>query len=137
MGTWEQLKQRLKWRLQAEGAVRPQERNSISAGPRAQGARGQSPRSSTLPGTGGGQEDTEQQGRFCHLVPPICGEQRNPTQSIETPADWETVVVTAGVDCRARELAAATVVLPPGVTLYLGLNRATRDLGSHNINSSH
>ena len=58
-------------------------------------------------------------------------------QSIQAPADWETVVVTAGADSRAGELATATIVVPPDVTLYLGLSRATREQGPHKINSSH
>ena len=39
---------------------------------------------------------------------------------IQAPADWETVVVTAGAESRAGELAAITVVVPPDVTLCLG-----------------
>ena len=33
--------------------------------------------------------------------------------------DWETVVVTGGADSRAGELAATSVVVPPGVTSCL------------------
>ena len=36
------------------------------------------------------------------------------------PVDWETVVVTGGADSRAGGLLAASVVVPPGVTLCLG-----------------
>ena len=57
--------------------------------------------------------------------------------SIQAPMEWETALVTAGADSRAGELATATVVGPPGITLYLGLSTATSEQGHHRINSSH
>ena len=91
--------------------------------PRRPGHRGTHPRIRCSPGMGGGQEDTGQQGRSCHLAPLSCADHHPPTpQSIQAPADWETAVVTAGADYRAGELATATVV-PTGVTLCLRLSR--------------
>ena len=58
-------------------------------------------------------------------------------RSIQGSVDWETVVVTAGADSRAGELAAASVVVPPGVILCLGWSGATREQGPHRVNSSH
>ena len=53
------------------------------------------------------------------------------------PCGLATAVVTTGVDSGAGELAAANIVLPPGVTLCLGLSRATSEQGPHRINSFH
>ena len=52
-------------------------------------------------------------------------------RGIQDSADWETAVVTVGVDSRAGEMAAASGVVPPCVILCLG------EVGSHGVNSSH
>ena len=57
--------------------------------------------------------------------------------SIKASADWETVVVTVGADSRGGNLAAASVVVPPCVTLCLGRSGAARGQRPHRINSSH
>ena len=41
-------------------------------------------------------------------------------RSIQATLDWKNVIVTAGADSRAGELAAANDVVPPGATVYLG-----------------
>ena len=56
--------------------------------------------------------------------------------SIQATVDWETAAVTAGVDYRAGDLADASVVVPPGVTLCLGQSGVTREQ-PHRINRSH
>ena len=43
-----------------------------------------------------------------------------PAQEHQASVDWETVVVTVGADSRAGELAAASGIIPPGVTVSLG-----------------
>ena len=55
--------------------------------------------------------------------PELCRSAPPAPWSIQALVDWETVGVTAGADSRAAQLAACTVVVPPGVTLYLGLSR--------------
>ena len=111
--------QGLRRQLRAEGAARPQERNSSSTGPTAQSTRGHGPGSSAPSRTGRGWEETGQQGRSCRRVHISTLRPR----SIQVPADWEPMVVTAEADSRAGELATATVVVPPDVTLCLGLSR--------------
>ena len=69
-------------------------------------------------------------------APEVC-RSGPPPQSIQAPADWEISVVTERTDSRVRELAATTVVVPPGVTLYQGLNKAAREQGSCRINGCH
>ena len=119
-----------------EGAARPAEPESSSAGPRAKGDGGHSPRSSAPPGTGGGQEDTGSKDAPAIGHPQgVCRSAPLPPEH-RGPADWETAVVTAGADSTTGELAIATVV-SPGVTLYLGLSGAAREQGSHRINSYH
>ena len=63
---------------------------------------------------------------LCRSVPPPPEHPR--------PCGLGAAVVTAGTDSRAGKLATAGVVVPPAVTLYLGLNR---EQGPHRINSSH
>ena len=46
-------------------------------------------------------------------------------------------LVTVGADSKAGELAAASVVVPPGVTLCMGPSVATREQRPHRINNSH
>ena len=65
-----------------------------------------------------------------------CADQCPRRQSIQAPGSGG-VVVSAGADSTAGELAALTVVVPPGVTLYLGLRSAAREQGPHRINSPH
>ena len=89
----------------------------------AQDAGGHSTRSSAPTMTGGGGEDTGQQGHSCLQAAPICADWCPPPLSIQAPVDWETAVVTAGADSRAGELATDTAVVPPGVTLFRGLRR--------------
>ena len=57
--------------------------------------------------------------------------------SIQASVDLETVVVTVGSDSRAGELADASGVVPPGVTLCLGQSGAAREQRPHRVNSSH
>ena len=105
--------------------------------PQSPGHQGHSPGSSASLGTGGGLEDTGQRGQSCHWVPPkLC---RSATPSLEHPGPCAlgAAVVTAGADSRAGELDATTAVVHSGVTLYLGLSMATRELEPHRINSYH
>ena len=46
-----------------------------------------------------------------------------PTPDHPGPWGLGAAVVTVGADARAGELAAATVIVPPGVILYLELSR--------------
>ena len=57
-------------------------------------------------------------------TPELCRSAPPTPRSTQASADWETVVVTAGADSRAGELAAT--VVPPCVTLCLGQSRAAR-----------
>ena len=68
---------------------------------------------------------------------PRCAYHAPHPQSIQVPVDWETAAVPAGVDSRAGESATSTVVVPPAVTLCLGLREASREQRPHRINSSH
>ena len=97
-------------------------------GPRAQGSREHSPRSHVPSGTGGGQEDTGQQGGSCCQVALSYADWCPPPPEYPSHYGLGAVVVTAGADSR-------TVVAPPGVTLYLRLSRATREEGPHRINT--
>ena len=51
--------------------------------------------------------------KLCRSVHPCC------LRSIQARGYWETMVVTAGADSRAVDMAAASVVVPPCVTLCL------------------
>ena len=57
------------------------------------------------------------------LLPPSCADRRPPPLEHPGTCRLRAPVVTAGADSRAEELAAATVVVPTGVTLCLGLSR--------------
>ena len=118
-------------------AAQPQEHDSSSTGPGAQGARRHSPRSGAPPRTGGGWEDTGEQGHSGHRAPTSYADQRPPPPEQPGPCGLGTAVVTAGADSRAGELATATVVILPGVILYLGWSGATKEQRPHRINSSH
>ena len=72
-----------------------------------------------LPGTGGGGEGTGQRGRSCRRVPPSCADQCSPPLEHPGQCALGAAVVTAGADSRAGELAAASGVVPLGVTLCL------------------
>ena len=119
------------------GGCAAREHNSSGAGPGDQGTGGHGPGSGTPLGTGGGREDTGQQGRSCCWAPLSCTDQRPPTPEHPGPCGGEAAVVTAGPDSRSGELATASLVVPPCVTLCLGWSRATREQGPHRINSSH
>ena len=66
----------------------------------------------------------------------ISAPQPRSIQAIQASVEWETVEVTAGADSRAGELATASGVVPPGVTLSLGQRGATREQRLHGVNSS-
>ena len=106
-----------------EWAAQPWERHSRGAGPGIKGAGRHSPRSGTPPGIRRGQEDTGQQGHSCRWWPRAVQIGATPPLEHPGPCRLGAAVVTAGADFRAGQLAAATVVVPPGVTLYLGLSR--------------
>ena len=134
-GPWEQLRQWLRWWLCMEGAARPQERDSSGECPRVLGGTAQDwvlPWGQAEAGRTQVSEDTPAAGR-----PGAVQTSALPPRSIQAPVDWETVVLTVGADSRTGELAAATVVVPPGVTLCLGLTGTPREQGPHKRNSSH
>ena len=60
---------------------------------------------------------------FLPLAPPSCADQCPQPLEHPGPCGLRAAIVTAGADSRAGELAAATVVVPPGVTLYRGLSK--------------
>ena len=55
--------------------------------------------------------------------PKVCRSAPLPPPEHPGPCELGAVVVTAGADSRAGQLAAASVVVPPGVTLQLVLSR--------------
>ena len=120
--------------VRAEGAARPQEHNSSGTGPGAQGARGHSPGSSSQVEAGRAQDSEDapaaRRPKLCRLATPAAPE--HPGQCRPGAAG-----VTGGADSRAGGLATATVVVPPGVTLCLGLSGAAREQGPQGVNSSH
>ena len=105
--------------------------------PRAMG--GHSPGPCASHRTSRGWKDTGQRGGSCRLAPLSCADQRppHPVPGISRPVQNGTVVLTGGADSRAGELAAASLVVPPCVTVCLGLSGTTREEGLHRINSSH
>ena len=95
-------------------------------GPRAQGAGGHSPGSGAPPGQAEAGRTQDSQ------VAPAPGRPElyrsaGPPLEHPGPCTLGAAVVTAGADSRAAQLAAPTVVVPPGVTLYLGLSRGLTD----------
>ena len=119
----EQLLQQLRLWLCTEGAAQPQEHNSSRTGPRAKGTGRWCPRSGDSPW------ERWRSGRpriVRTLLPPVTPSSAD--QCPQPPEHPDTcgmgaVVVTVGADSRAGELDTITVVVPPVVTLYLGLNR--------------
>ena len=95
--------------------------------PWSSGCPGHSPGSCAPPGTGGGGEGPGQQGYSCRRAPPSCADQRPLPREHPGPCGLGAAVVTAGADSRAGELAAASGVVPPGVTLCLGWSGATKE----------
>ena len=142
VGPWEQLRRR----LHAEGAARPPAR-FLWRRPRSQGRWGTQPkiqrsRDRQRPGAHRTERMLLLPGapELCRSAPPHPAPRASrPLRTgsscgLGAPEDWEPLrtgspcglgvaIVTAGADSRAGELAAATVVLHPGVTLYLGLSR--------------
>ena len=93
---------------------------------RSPGDQGTQPRIRGSPRTGRGWEDTGQPGHSCSQAQ-SCAD-RAPTPEHPVPCALGAAVVTVGADSRSGQLAAATVVVPPGVTLYLGLSRGLTGL---------
>ena len=130
--------EQLGWQLRVEGAApcclrepRSLEQGSGSTGPRSQGAREHSPGSCAPP------RDRQRPGghRTARMLllqgaPELCRSEPPQPRSIQASEEWETAGVIARADSRAGDLATATVV-PLGVTLYLGLNGATREQRPH------
>ena len=61
----------------------------------------------------------------------------SPAQEHPDPCRLGAAEVTVGADSRAGELAAASAIVPPGVTLCHRQSKAAREQGLHRINSSH
>ena len=102
-------------------------------------APGDTAQDAALPlGKGRGGEGTGEQGFSSRRVPPSWADKHPPTLGASRPV-WETAVVTAGANSGAGRLDAASVVVPPGVTLCLGSipGIPTREQGPHRIKSPH
>ena len=69
--------------------MQPQQQDSSSTGPGAQGTGGHNPGSGAPLGTGRGQEDTGQQGLSCHGHPELCRPVPTTPRGIEASVDWE------------------------------------------------
>ena len=110
-----------RWWLDSFPSCPARERDYSGAGPGVQGARGHSPGSGALPETGRGQEGTGWEHAPASRSPELC-RSATPTPGALGSCRLGAAVVTAvaGADSRAGELAAASVVVPSGVTLCLG-----------------
>ena len=127
--------EKLRRQFQAEGALQTWEHDSSSAGPGSQGARGHSPGSCAPIGTGGRPGVHRTARTPCCQVPPSCASQHPQPQEHPGQCGQGAAVVTVEADSRDGELAAASVVVPPGVTLCLGWSGATREQRPHRQNS--
>ena len=129
MGPQKQLRSQ----LHAEGAApaafrsRGREHNSSSAGPGP----------GLTPGQAEARRAQDSKDTPAQAVPQAVQVSAPPPPEHPGPCGLGAAVVTAGADSRAGEPAAATVVVPPGVTVCLGRGGAARGQGPHGINSSH
>ena len=117
--------------------MRPRECNPSSAGPRAQGA-GDTAQDPALP-PGQAESRRTQDSEDA----PATGRPRAVQVSAPCPPEHPgpcglvAAGITAGADTRAGELATASVLVPPDVTLCLGRSRATTEQEPHGVNRFH
>ena len=105
--------------------------------PQSPGSRGHSPGSGDPLGTCGGQEDTGPRGRSCRGAPPRAVQVSAPhARSIQAPTDWGLQELLRELTLGLKSWPPPVLLFLPYVTLCLGWSGATREHGSHRINSS-
>ena len=102
---------------------------SSGTGPGSQGPRGDTARILCSPGVGGGREAEAGRTPLPWGTRELCRSAAPPQPEHPGPCGQRAVGVTGGADSRAGGLAADSGVVPPGVTLCLGLSGAPGDRG--------